>query len=142
MFFLSLCKNTLKKLKQINEKSKLTKISKQQIKKNTKIVELVLWWQLPSSVGLSLKCDWYLYYHYVEEDWFSLFQKVLIENSLLGRSGTLCLLILFHTQILSDLNMCRSSLCCPSLCEFILCLNPVAYGRYYFLGVIYHLRLL
>lgn len=62
---------------------------------------------------------WIYQCHFIEENWFSLSQKLSVASSILSRSRTLYPLPLLHSGSLSGLSLCRSCISCQTISEFI-----------------------
>lgn len=106
-------------------------------RKQTKTLGLFCGGQLLLGTGLLLECGWYTQCHANGENEFPLCHRfpLLIASWLVTGS------LQSQCWDLSGLILCRTCACRPSLCEFM-CVDPVVYGRHYFLGVIHHLWLL
>lgn len=100
-------------------------------------MEFTLCWPAAPGIGPALECCWYTQWHSIEENWFSLCQKILIVNSLTG-VGPGVYFSFSVLRFLSGLNKCRSCASCWHLCKFM-CTSPVLSDGFYFLDVIqYH----
>lgn len=122
-----------------NQNKNRQKISKKKISKqmkNKRSSQKYHWvcFVLTNTWGLSWSVIDITQWHSTGEYLFSLCQSVSITNSFLVKGEILCPIRLLSAGTLSDLNMCRSCMYCHSSWVHI-CISPVVFGRYCFLGV-------